>query len=546
MGWGKVKKICFFLWSVKSVFLLPWDIYTDVRLAMAHWNNGNHMWGVLTFIFLIPSLCFPYHYYHIIKCILLKFNNLFNVNFLFKNPSKADIRDQEKRKIWLNGMFAYFEDIPQFILQVYILWITPFECFTVERFFTEENSLNNLDKVKFAHSILSSFLSIASHIVPFYEIRRNEEWKLFSVNGFFLHFISGVFLNTVPKLVLISWTFSVLNWYGWLFVMALFMISGLAILFLYQKRFDDVNRSSLLFRTPMSKLLLTMQITFGYAGGRRGFIISALLLTCFLIPLGITLSAVLSTSFLEENDSFAIFPRNPYPSRTICFTNASKIKQEIQWSYREDKFSNDCNFTYSAVSCAPEHREFLITQLSFMIGVMSAGPLILVMSVMIAIFLFYIAKVIKSRKSSHSQEMQDIDSDDALQYIRYLFEEEEDLHKKLFGKMPSSSSSMYWYPFFICENPSCQNFFIWLVKLPFWFLLIFFEIAKIIFYTLSILYICLTLFLPGALLYALVCLMFLLFEAIAGCFSWTFGKFFKKMKHEQSLFEYLTALFNFV
>ena len=43
MGWRKVKNICSFLWSVKSVFLLPWDIYTDVRLAETHFRNGNNM-----------------------------------------------------------------------------------------------------------------------------------------------------------------------------------------------------------------------------------------------------------------------------------------------------------------------------------------------------------------------------------------------------------------------------------------------------------------------------------------------------------------------
>ena len=67
MGCGTVKSVCFFLWSVKSVFLLPWDIYTDVRLAETHFSNGNTWWGTMTVIFLTPSLVFPYHYYQILK-----------------------------------------------------------------------------------------------------------------------------------------------------------------------------------------------------------------------------------------------------------------------------------------------------------------------------------------------------------------------------------------------------------------------------------------------------------------------------------------------
>ena len=86
-----------FLWSVKSVFLLPWDIYTDVRLAETHFRNGNTMWGVLTTIFLLPSLLFPFHYFQILKCINLKFNYKFKRPA--SKPSKGEVRDQEKKKI---------------------------------------------------------------------------------------------------------------------------------------------------------------------------------------------------------------------------------------------------------------------------------------------------------------------------------------------------------------------------------------------------------------------------------------------------------------
>ena len=36
-----LKKIIFFLWAVKSLVLVPWDIYTDVNLAITHFNNGH-------------------------------------------------------------------------------------------------------------------------------------------------------------------------------------------------------------------------------------------------------------------------------------------------------------------------------------------------------------------------------------------------------------------------------------------------------------------------------------------------------------------------
>ena len=73
----KVKDVFCFLWSVKSLFLLPWDIYTDVRLALTHFNNGNNKYGIMTTTFLLPSLFFPYHYYTIVKYVILQFKYLF-------------------------------------------------------------------------------------------------------------------------------------------------------------------------------------------------------------------------------------------------------------------------------------------------------------------------------------------------------------------------------------------------------------------------------------------------------------------------------------
>ena len=68
--------ICVYLWSLKSVFLQPWDINTDVRLSVTHFSNGNPLWGTMTVIFLTPSLLFPYHYYQILKYVALQRKHL--------------------------------------------------------------------------------------------------------------------------------------------------------------------------------------------------------------------------------------------------------------------------------------------------------------------------------------------------------------------------------------------------------------------------------------------------------------------------------------
>ena len=373
MGCRTVKNVFSFLWSLKSVFLLPWDIYTDVRLAETHFRNGNQLWGTLTVIFLTPSLLFPYHYYQILTYVKLKYKNLFGQTQ--SKPNKEEVGHREKKKIRCDGIFAYLEDIPQFILQVYILWKTPSHCFSLE-------SSWDIEKVRTVQSILSSFLSIAAHVVPYYEKRRNEKWELLSTTGFFLHFSSGVFLNTIPKLVLISWTFSVLKWYGWLFVSALFLLAGLLILVLFRKE-------------PLkSKLLLTLQITFGYVGGKRGLVISALILSCFLFPLVISLNAAKTSSYERELDSFGLIPYDPFPSRTICFTNSSLIEQHQKWSGRNITFSDKCNLTYNAVPCLPEEKELIITQLCLMIGAMSAGPSIMIVLILGGITTYYLTKLI--------------------------------------------------------------------------------------------------------------------------------------------------------
>ena len=188
----------------------------------------------------------------------------------------------------------------------------------------------------------------------------------------------------MPKLILISWTFSILKWYGWLFVSALFLLSGILILVLFRKE-------------PLkSKLLLSVQITFGYVGGKRGFVISALILSCFLFPLGISLNAAKTSSYERELESFGLFPYEQFPSRTICFTNSSKIEQHEKWFGRNITFSNKCNLTYNAVPCVQVEKELIITQLCLMIGAMSAGPSVMIIMILGGITSYYLTKLIRS------------------------------------------------------------------------------------------------------------------------------------------------------
>ena len=348
--WTKIKNVGLYLWLVKSLFLVPWDIYTDVKLAITHFGNGHVLWGSLTTACLLPSLMFPYHYYQLLKFAVYKFRILF-----LDHDIQKETDELEKKNRFGNGMIAYFEDIPQFILQVYILWKTPESCFSWREF----------DAVQ---SIGTSFLSISATVVPFYEKEKDNEWSLFSCEGFFMNFLIGTFFNVIPKLVLISWTFSVLNWYGWFVIIPLLIVCA-CMAWCWKENDDDDDEHEM--NTTAYVLYRSLQLAFGYAGLLANIVVCILLLL-FLIPLGLNLAAVINSSNEVGSDPFDIFPVDPFPSSTICFTNFTILNQEERWENKTTTFSNSCNKTFEAVPCE-DVRETIITKLSIMIGIMSAG-----------------------------------------------------------------------------------------------------------------------------------------------------------------------------
>ena len=140
-----------------------------------------------------------------------------------------------------------------------------------------------------------------------------------------------------------------------------------------KKKEDDKTNENIFFYV----LLRSLQLAFGYAGLLANFIV-AILLLLFLIPLGINLAGAINSLEVTNSsgDPFDVFPVDPYPSSTICFTNSSIIDQEVRWENKTTPFSNSCNKTFEAIPCF-EVRDTIITKLSIMIGI-STGILILV------------------------------------------------------------------------------------------------------------------------------------------------------------------------
>ena len=364
-----LKNIGLYLWFVKSLFLVPWDIFTDVKLAITHFSNGHIMWGSLTAACLLPSLMFPYLYFNLLKCAVFKLIFMF---LGFKNIEQK-INALEKKNLICKGIFAYFEDIPQFVLQVYILWKTPRDCFSWR-------------EIEAVQSIGTSFLSISATVVPFYEKEKDKKWTLFSCKGFFLNFLMGTFFNVIPKLVLISWAFSILNVYGWFLIMPLLLMCVCMSCCCHclkkackdgknEEQDEEQEKEEEEEETQRWQYVMfrSVQLMFGYSGLAANLIVGIMLLL-FLIPLGLNLAAVINSSKETYSDPFDMFPKDPFPSSTICFTNFSIIEQQERYENNNTPFSNSCNKTYEAIPCS-EVREDIITKLCIMIGVLSSGHL---------------------------------------------------------------------------------------------------------------------------------------------------------------------------
>ena len=116
-------------------------------------------------------------------------------------------------------------------------------------------------------------------------------------------------------------------------------------------------------------LLRTLQLAFGYSGLRANMIVAILLLV-FLIPLGLNLAAVINSSKEIDSDPFDMFPVDPFPSSTICFTNFTILNQQEKWENKTETFSNSCNKTFEAIPCQ-DVRKTIIAKVSIIIGIMA-------------------------------------------------------------------------------------------------------------------------------------------------------------------------------
>ena len=143
------------------------------------------------------------------------------------------------------------------------------------------------------------------------------------------------------------------------------------------------------FSKKFRVLLTSIQVMFGYHGlVLVGTTFSALIMACFLIPLAINLHAALNTS--EQVDYFSVFPSDPFPSRTICFTNSSLIEQQEMWNNETTTFSKNCIMTYSAVLCdqglESGQRNIIVVQLALMIIMVSLLVTVIVPCTILAVF----------------------------------------------------------------------------------------------------------------------------------------------------------------
>ena len=231
---------------------------------------------------------------------------------------------------------------------MYTLWITPADCLDF-----------GIDNIITYASVASSFVSISAIAVPLIDE------KLKARNLFIC-----LFLLVFPKLLLFSWTVSVLRVSSIYFFLPIMMVS-----FVFEFCNSNVevayDGNCLLLVKVRDTFFTVIRTIFGYNGNVMkeqlwNSVLNGIILLCFCIPLSMTLNAL-------DKEDFSSFPRDPFPSHFICFSNASKISQAQQWENLTLPWSPSCNYTFTARQCNAEIKEKNRIILILMIAFPSVG-----------------------------------------------------------------------------------------------------------------------------------------------------------------------------
>ena len=344
-----------YFWGHKSLILYPADIVSDGFVADKHFRNGHLSWGVFTVLFMIlPYIVYWQNLKYVFTSLKYAIAD-FRYRFLGDNCQRIRKKELHEQQIIHDGFTVYFEDMPQLILQVYILWKTPVQCLNFEWD----------DGLMTYASIAIGILSIAATVVPFaFEDNTDDDDEMTNCCWDLLQIVPGnkilfcTFFLVLPKLLLFSWTVSVLKWYSLLFIVPI----GMILLCINAW----IGGEGILLRTIKDIL--------GYSGrSTKRLLPSVILLSSFLIPLSISLHASINSPFYSEEDYFGIFPSDPFPSNTICFTNSSTRIQEAMWGNLTTSWSPTCNVTFTAQPCNPQVKERTEIILSCFLVFMSLG-----------------------------------------------------------------------------------------------------------------------------------------------------------------------------
>ena len=334
-----VNAVIKYFWGHKSLILYPADIVSDGFVADKHFRNGHLSWGVFTVLFMIlPYIVYWQNLKYVFTSLKYAIAD-FRYRFLGDNCQRIRKKELHEQQIIHDGFTVYFEDMPQLILQVYILWKTPVQCLNFEWD----------DGLMTYASIAIGILSIAATVVPFaFEDNTDDDDEMTNCFWDLLQIVPGnkilfcTFFLVLPKLLLFSWTVSVLKWYSLLFIVPI----GMILLCINAW----IGGEGILLRTIKDIL--------GYNGRTtKRLLPSVILLSSFLIPLSLSLHVSVNSPFYSKEDYFGIFPSDPFPSSTICFTNSSTVLQEEMWGNLTTSWSPTCNVTFTAQPCSPQVKE---------------------------------------------------------------------------------------------------------------------------------------------------------------------------------------------